>query len=189
MPAIGSYAQRVQDLLREYAELSGGRIRLQIIDPTPFEAEDRAVAFGLQKVPLDGREGGMFLGWSAPTPPMTSKPSLFFRPIASRSWNMIFRAWCTPSARPSAPSSDSQHPADQWPGALQPADRPAGNHQTLRGDGSNQRFFETRMLETDLTRVPENVTVLMVVHPKTAAADPVRDRSIRAWRRQGFRAG
>merc|ERR1712185_210799 len=27
-------------------------------------------------------------------------------------------------------------------------------------------FFETRMLETDLTRVPENVTVLMVVHPK-----------------------
>ena len=33
VPAIGSYAQRVQDLLREYAELSGGRIRLQIIDP------------------------------------------------------------------------------------------------------------------------------------------------------------
>ena len=93
VPSVGSYAQRVQDLLREYAELSGGRIRLEIIDPTPFsEAEDRAVAFGLQKVPLDAARAACFLGWSAPTPPMTSKPSLFFRPIASRSWNMIFRA-------------------------------------------------------------------------------------------------
>ena len=67
---------------------------LEIIDPTPFsEAEDRAVAFGLQKVPLDGREGGMFLGLvGTNTTDDVEAMALFFRPIASRSWNMIFRA-------------------------------------------------------------------------------------------------
>ena len=53
-PFLGSYADRVHDLLRTYAEASGGRIVVEYIDPEPFSPEeDRAVGFGLDPVALD----------------------------------------------------------------------------------------------------------------------------------------
>lgn len=51
--ALRTHAQRVRELLQEYALLADGRIRLHIVDPAPFsEDEDRAAQFGLQAVPL-----------------------------------------------------------------------------------------------------------------------------------------
>src|SRR5579862_2798330 len=53
LPTDAVYAQRVRDLLDEYAAAAHGKIRLEIDDPQPFAfAEDRAVALGLQGVPL-----------------------------------------------------------------------------------------------------------------------------------------
>jgi ABC-type uncharacterized transport system involved in gliding motility auxiliary subunit len=59
-PNIAVYAQRVRELLIEYAAAAAGKIRLEVLDPTPFsDVEDRAVAFGLQAVPLaaEGEQG------------------------------------------------------------------------------------------------------------------------------------
>jgi gliding motility-associatede transport system auxiliary component len=57
VPAYGLYAQRVRELLEEYAARSHGKLRLEEINPVPFSPEeDRAVAFGLQGVPID--QGG-----------------------------------------------------------------------------------------------------------------------------------
>ncbi|MEO0411435.1 MAG: Gldg family protein [Pseudomonadota bacterium] len=48
-PTLQAYAQRVEDLLYEYAAQSGGKISVDVIDPEPFsENEDEAVAFGLE---------------------------------------------------------------------------------------------------------------------------------------------
>ena len=65
IPFYGIYAGRVRDLLDEYAARSGGKVRVEIYDPEPFtELEDRAVADGLQQIPL--QEGGeqVFFGLS-----------------------------------------------------------------------------------------------------------------------------
>ena len=61
-PGLGTYSQRVLELLQRYVDASGGKIRLEIIDPKPFSnEEDRAVGFGLQGVPLnDAGELGYF---------------------------------------------------------------------------------------------------------------------------------
>ena len=57
LPDIGVYAQRVRDMMEEYASLADGKIRLEIFDPEPFtDQEDHAVAVGLQGVPID--QGG-----------------------------------------------------------------------------------------------------------------------------------
>jgi ABC-type uncharacterized transport system involved in gliding motility auxiliary subunit len=59
-PNIAVYAQRVRELLIEYAAAAAGKIRLEVLDPKPFsDLEDRAVAFGLQAVPLaaEGEQG------------------------------------------------------------------------------------------------------------------------------------
>jgi ABC-type uncharacterized transport system involved in gliding motility auxiliary subunit len=54
IPAYGAYAERVRAMLGEYVAISGGRIRLEVLDPEPFtETEDRAVGYGLQGVPVD----------------------------------------------------------------------------------------------------------------------------------------
>lgn len=56
-PAVRSYATRVRELLRAYEKQSGGRIRLIEIDPAPFsQAEDEALAAGLQALPTDTGE-------------------------------------------------------------------------------------------------------------------------------------
>lgn len=62
-PGYGIYAERVQDVLREYADRSGGKVILEIYDPQPFTpVEDRAVAYGLQQIPLEGISGNVFFG-------------------------------------------------------------------------------------------------------------------------------
>src|SRR4030088_3476150 len=54
VPAYGTYATRVRDLLREYVSASNGKVRFETYDPEPFsDVEDRAVAYGLQGVPVD----------------------------------------------------------------------------------------------------------------------------------------
>jgi ABC-type uncharacterized transport system involved in gliding motility auxiliary subunit len=57
VPAYGTYADHVREMLRDYAAASNGKVRLEFYDPEPFsDTEDRAMAYGLQGVPLD--QGG-----------------------------------------------------------------------------------------------------------------------------------
>ena len=54
IPQLVSYANRVHDLLDEYAAESNGKLRLNVVEPEPFsEEEDRAVASGLQGMPIN----------------------------------------------------------------------------------------------------------------------------------------
>lgn len=54
IPQLASYANRVHDLLDEYAAESNGKLILNVIEPEPFsEEEDRAVASGLEGVPIN----------------------------------------------------------------------------------------------------------------------------------------
>ncbi len=62
-PAYARHAGRVRNLLHHYADLAGGKLVLEIIEPEPFSsAEDRAVAAGLRGVPLGGDNGTGYLG-------------------------------------------------------------------------------------------------------------------------------
>ncbi|MBI2381617.1 MAG: Gldg family protein [Gammaproteobacteria bacterium] len=57
IPELRGYAQRVRELLQQYAEESGGKLRLSVVDPQAFsEEEDRAAQAGLQAVPVGGTE-------------------------------------------------------------------------------------------------------------------------------------
>jgi len=53
-PSIRAYADRVEDLLREYSALAGGKLSVRIINPEPFTPqEDEAVSYGLQGAPVN----------------------------------------------------------------------------------------------------------------------------------------
>ncbi|TNC81340.1 MAG: ABC transporter [Oleiphilus sp.] len=63
LPALRTYAQRVQELLQEYVSHADGKLSLNKIDPEPFsEAEDQAAMSGLQGVPAGTRGDEVYFG-------------------------------------------------------------------------------------------------------------------------------
>ncbi|MFN8948726.1 MAG: GldG family protein, partial [Alphaproteobacteria bacterium] len=54
---VRSHGGRVRDMLQRFESLSGGKIRLEVIDPEPLtEAEDQAVAQGIPGAPTPAGE-------------------------------------------------------------------------------------------------------------------------------------
>src|SRR5579875_1407404 len=85
VPSYGVFAQRVREMLEEYAALSNGKIKLEILDPEPFSpVEDRAVAFGLQGVPLDQGGDQVYFGLAATNSTDDQQVIPFFQPDRER---------------------------------------------------------------------------------------------------------
>jgi ABC-type uncharacterized transport system involved in gliding motility auxiliary subunit len=64
-PYFASHAQRVEELLEEYRRLSGGKIRIERLDPQPFSREeDLAVAEGLRGLPVGSDGAQLYFGLS-----------------------------------------------------------------------------------------------------------------------------
>ncbi|MDH3276066.1 MAG: Gldg family protein, partial [Gammaproteobacteria bacterium] len=62
-PSLRDYANRVREMLEEFANTSRGKLRLSVIDPLPFsEEEDRAAQFGLQGVQIGATPDPVYLG-------------------------------------------------------------------------------------------------------------------------------
>lgn len=60
-PQLAAYAARVRALLDTYADLAGGAITLETIDPAPFSAEeDRAVGLGVERIQLADGDAAFF---------------------------------------------------------------------------------------------------------------------------------
>jgi ABC-type uncharacterized transport system involved in gliding motility auxiliary subunit len=63
LPIYGAYADRVREMLEQYARISGGRLKLEFYNPEPFsDVEDRALAYGLQGVPVDQTGQQIYFG-------------------------------------------------------------------------------------------------------------------------------
>ena len=63
IPVYGTYADHIREMLEEYASLSHGKVKVEFYDPEPFsETEDRAVAYGLQGVPVDNGGNEVYFG-------------------------------------------------------------------------------------------------------------------------------
>jgi len=85
VPSYGVYAQRVRELLDQYVAAAHGKIRLETYNPQPFsDVEDRAVAFGLQSVPLDVQGEAVYFGLAATNSTDDQQVVAFFQPERER---------------------------------------------------------------------------------------------------------
>ncbi|MFL5333728.1 MAG: GldG family protein [Geminicoccaceae bacterium] len=159
-PFLGSYADRVHDLLRAYAEASGGRIVVEYIDPEQFSPEeDRAVGFGLEPVSLEGGASSGYLGIAGTNstddvdvlPVLSPEREAFLEYDLTRMVNNL--------ANPNKPvvALVSSLPLNADP-ALQY--RPWQVMQELH------QFFDVRVMEGDIDRFGDDIGVLMLVHPQ-----------------------
>jgi ABC-type uncharacterized transport system involved in gliding motility auxiliary subunit len=63
VPVYGVYADHIREMLEEYASASKGKVKVEFYDPEPFsDTEDRAVAYGLQGVPVDNGGNEVYFG-------------------------------------------------------------------------------------------------------------------------------
>jgi len=66
LPGLKVFARRVKETLEEYETRAGGKIQFSAIDPKPFsEEEDEAVGFGLQGVNVQGGTDNLYFGLAA----------------------------------------------------------------------------------------------------------------------------
>src|SRR3984957_5369068 len=81
VPAYGAYADRVREMLQQYAAVSNGKIRLEYYDPEPFsDTEDHALAYGLQGVPVDQSGEQVYFGLAGSNMLDDERNIAFFQP-------------------------------------------------------------------------------------------------------------
>lgn len=169
LAGISSYTNRVKELLEEYKREAGGNINLQVIDPEPFsEKEDEAVRFGLKGEPLP--DGSTFYFGMVATGPTDEQNTIpFFAPQREAFVEYDITKAILQVANPkkkvvgliSSISIDGS-PAPHIPGmGMMP--RPT---ETWTIVAQMRNFFEVRSLDIDVDKIPEDIDVLMLVHPK-----------------------
>jgi ABC-type uncharacterized transport system involved in gliding motility auxiliary subunit len=165
IPSYGVYAQRVREMLQEYAAAANGKIQLQELDPLPFSAvEDRAVAFGLQGVPLDQGGEQIYFGLAATNSTDDLQTIPFFQPERERFLEYDLTKLIHSLAFPKKPVlgliTDLPLQGDMM-AAMQ--GQPMVPYAVI---GQIKPLYEIKDLSSDLDSVPSDVDVLMIAHPQ-----------------------
>ncbi|MFN4088013.1 MAG: GldG family protein [Alphaproteobacteria bacterium] len=167
IPSVGIYAQRVRDLLQEYEALSDGRLRLEVYDPEPFSpAEDRAVSFGLQGVPVDQSGELVYFGLAGTNAIDDRETIAFFDQSREALLEYDLTRVVYNLANPVKPKVGL---ITGLPLAGTPHAARAGHDDSWVVYGQLRQFFEVEMLSANVDEIPEDVRLLVLVHPKIAS--------------------
>ena len=166
LPAINSYATRIKSLLDEYGRASKGMVEIHIIDPEPFsEEEDRAVGFGLTGVPLDGGEEKLYMGLVGSNSVddediipflSTNRESFIEYDITRMVYNLSGPELPVVGLLSSLPIN-GMGPQAALRGATAP---PCVVMEQV------EKLFDVQTIEANARSIPEEVDVLLLVHPK-----------------------
>ena len=165
IPSYGVYGQRVRELLQEYTAAANGKIELQLLDPLPFsDVEDRAVAFGLQGVPLDQGGEQVYFGLAATNSTDDQQVIAFFQPERERfleyDLTKLIHSLAFPKKTVVGLITDLPLEGDLM-AAMQ--GQPMIPYQVI---SQIKPLYDIQDLSEDLDVVPDNVDVLMVAHPQ-----------------------
>ena len=165
-PSLTNYATRVRDLLEEYAAKSNGKIKLSVIEPEPFsEEEDQAVANGLQGVSISNAGDRAYFGLVGSNSIDTLETIPFFQAeketaleydITKMVYNLANPEKRTIGVITSLPLFGQARMGPRG----QQGSRPWAIINAMR------EFFEVRELGTNLEKIDDDISVLLVIHPK-----------------------
>lgn len=165
IPSVRSYADRVAELLEEFEQAADGSIRLSIIDPAPFsEEEDEAAGFGLNGVQLNTSGDKLYFGLAGTNGIGDEVAIPFFQPdkeaFLEYDISKLIYELASPSKTVIGLMSGLPVTGQPAAGPMSPPQPGWVLFEQLKS------FFEIRELREDLTQVPEDIDLLLVVHPK-----------------------
>ncbi len=158
-PALKDYGRGIRELLERYAELSKGRVKLEIIHPEPFSPEeDRAVGFGLQGVPITQAGNLGYFGLAGTNTTDDLDVIAFFSPQRERfleyDLSRLVQNLANPKKKKVGFVSSLPIEAD-----------PIKRYRPWQVVEQLKQFFDVQRITLE-DPVPEDIDVLMVVHPR-----------------------
>ena len=178
-PRYGAYHARVRELLDRYVALSNGKVSVELLEPEPFsDAEDRAVADGLQGLPLSqtgetgyfGLVGTNTVDGRSVIPFFNLERELFLEYDLTKLIHGL--------ANPDRPVLGIISALPNQAGF----GRPPGAPPPLLIFNQIREFFTVEDMEPGVTEIPEKVKTLLVVNLKELGTDTLRaiDRFVHA---------
>ncbi len=158
-PLLNVYADRVNELLHTYAELSGGLMQLEIVNALPFSSEeDRAIAFQLEgfQLSVTGERG--YFGLVATNATDDVQVIAFLTPEREQFLEYDLTRMVNNLANP-------RKPVVGVIDGLGVMEREADRVPPVAVIRQMQQVFTVRGMVYDAKEVPPNADVLMVVHP------------------------
>jgi len=170
-PQIATYAQRVEELLREMETHSKGKIDLQVIDPEPFsETEDRAVQYGVRAAPVRGGQDLLYFGLAATNTTDEKEVIPFFQPDKENflEYDVAKLVYTLSNPKRKVVGVMSTLPIEGAmtnPFARGPDAEPWIVVSQLR------ELYEVKTVMPSAATIPEDVSVLVLVHPKALSQE------------------
>ncbi len=173
IPMYGAYSDRISEMLREYASASGGKIHLEFYDPEPFsQTEDRAVAYGLQGVPIDQSGEQVYFGLAGSNLLDDERTVPFFQPERERFLEFDLTRLIYELSSPKRPLIGimSSLPIDGDPRAMMMTqNRSAG--QPWVATMQLRQAFGVRNVPLDVQVIDPEIQVLLVAHAQNLSAN------------------
>ena len=166
IPMYGAYSDRISEMLREYASASGGKIRLEFYDPEPFsQTEDRAVAYGLQGVPIDQSGEQVYFGLAGSNLLDDERTVAFFQPERERFLEFDLTRLIYELSSPKRPLIGimSSLPVDGDPRAMMMSQNRAAG-QPWVATMQLRQAFGVRNVPLDAQVIDPEIQVLLVAH-------------------------
>ncbi len=165
IPQFLTYGKRVRDLLEEYAAESNGQIQLQVIDPEPFsEAEDQAVGYGIQQLPISATGEMGYLGLVGTNSTDQELAISFLNPeredaLEYEVTKMVYNL---------------AHPKKRLIGVLSDLPVTGGPPNPQTGEPGRawmsiemlKEFFELKTIARETDKIEPDIDTLLVIHPK-----------------------
>ena len=172
LAGIRGYTSRVLELLQEYEQAAAGHLILHVIDPEPFsEEEDRAVGYGLRGVPIDQGNAQFYFGLVGTNATDDRELIPFFQQSREEflEYDLTKLVYRLANPKQKVVGLLSTLPLDGGP--QMPFPQAAGGGPPWMIMDSIREVMEVKVLDKAVTDIPEDVDVLMVVHPK-GLSDP-----------------
>jgi ABC-type uncharacterized transport system involved in gliding motility auxiliary subunit len=172
LTGLRTYAKRVEELLKEYEFYSNDNIQLHLIDPEPFsEAEDQASEFGLQSVPVNNAGDTLYFGLAGTNALDDVATIGFFQPDKEEFLEYEISKMLYSLTSPEKPviglMSGLKIRGDM-------------NLQTYQSTppwmlvSQIEQLYEVRDVDVAATEISEDISMLMMVHPKSLSEPTLR---------------
>ncbi len=158
-PAYGDFIRRVREILDHYSDISGGMLQVQNFNPESYSVEeDEAVAYGLQGVQLD--QGGelVYFGLAATNSTDDQQIIPFFDTQRERYLEYDLTKLIFNLANPKKKVIGLM--------TFLPIDTdPLKQYKPWVVVEQMEQFFGTYAIGRSVTAIPDNIDLLMIVHP------------------------
>ncbi len=162
---LRAYGQRVRDLLQEYVGHSNGKLKLEVVDPEPLtDEEDLAVAEGVTGAPVGNDT--LYFGLVGTNMVNGREVIPLFAQDRERYLEYDLTSLVYKLTREKKPKIGivTNLPLDTGLGGMQAALQ--GRSQPFVIYQQMQETFDLQFLEQDFDRVPADIDVVMIAHPK-----------------------